>query len=242
VRRTTSDYERIEKAIHALNRDFRRQPKLADLAAAAGLSEYHFHRLFRRWAGISPKRFLEFVTAEHARRLLAASSNVLDVALDAGLSGPGRLHDLTVNVHALTPGEIRRRGAGVTIRHGVHESPFGDCLIALTDRGVCGLSFGDPGAGLQRLRGDWPEAAIEEDPRATQALARRIFDPELWRGAGEPPRLLLRGTNFQVRVWEALLCVPPGAVLSYEALAARVGRPRAVRAAASAVADNPVAF
>ncbi len=159
-----AEYARIEKAIQYLGDHFRRQPDLRDVAREVGLSEYHFHRMFTRWAGIGPKRFLQILTAEHARSLLRETPNVLDAAYGAGLSGPGRLHDLLVNVYAMTPGEMKGEGAGLTIRYGIHPSPFGDCLVAITDRGICGLSFlpgkrsrtwGDSGAGRCSRRTRW---------------------------------------------------------------------------------------
>jgi AraC family transcriptional regulator of adaptative response/methylated-DNA-[protein]-cysteine methyltransferase len=206
-----------------------------------GLSPCHCQRLFRRWAGVSPKRFLQYLTAMHAGALLRGAHNLLEAAAASGLSGSGRLHDLMINVHAATPGEIRQQGAGLTIRYGVHASPFGACFLACTPRGVCALEFlprGTPNAALADLRRRWPQARLEHDAAATRALARRIFR----RGARGRIDLHVRGTNFQIKVWEALLRIPPGAVASYADVARDSGRPRAIRAAASAVADNPVGF
>ena len=239
-----ADYARIEKAILYLEKNFRRQPGLGEVARTAGLSEYHFHRLFTRWAGISPKRFLQFLTAEYARRLLRESPNVLDAAYEAGLSGPGRLHDLIVNIYAVTPVELKEEGAGLTIRYGVHSSPFGECIVAVTERGVCGLSFlsaGRADEALRDLRNRWGRATLRENPRATKAIADRIFDPSRWRDT-PPLALFVQGTNFQVKVWEALVRIPPGCALTYENIAVGVGSPRAVRAVGSAVARNPVGF
>ena len=238
----TSDYQRIEQAIHFLEENFRAQPRLADIARHVGLSEFHFQRLFRRWAGISPKRFLQFLTADYARALLQRSHNVLDASDQAGLSGGGRLHDLMVHLHAVTPGELGRGGTGLVIRYGFCATPFGECLLALTDRGVCHLSFLDPAnrkQTLAELERQWPHATLRPTTREIQALAQRLFAPV---HSGAPLPLLVRGTNLQVKVWEALIRLPPGAVLSYEALAAGVGAPRAVRAVASAVARNPIAW
>ncbi len=241
---STMDYARIEKAILFLEGDFRRQPSLAEAAARVGLSEYHFQRLFRRWAGISPKRFLQYLTAEYARELLRQSRSTLEVAYDAGLSGPGRLHDLLVSVEAMTPGELKRGREGLSIRYGIHPSPFGDCLLALTERGICALAFlVDEGkeVAIEELRGRWPGAQLSEDGAATLPVVRQIFD--LPREHGGPALSLhLKGTNFQLKVWEALLRIPPGSALSYEDVAAEVGTPRAARAVGSAVARNPVAF
>lgn len=238
----TSDYERIERAIHFLEANFRAQPRLEDIARHVGLSEFHFQRLFRRWAGISPKRFLQFLTADYARELLQRSHNVLDATGEAGLSSGGRLHDLMVSLHAVTPGELGRGGAGLVIRYGFAATPFGDCLLALTDRGVCHLSFLDHTKREQavaELAHQWPQATLRQTTREIPALAQRLFAPA--RG-GAPLPLLVRGTNLQVKVWEALIRLPPGAVLSYETLAAGVGAPHAVRAVASAVARNPIAW
>jgi AraC family transcriptional regulator of adaptative response/methylated-DNA-[protein]-cysteine methyltransferase len=238
------DYTRIENAILYIEGNFRGQPDLKEVARNAGLSEYHFHRLFTRWAGISPKRFLQFLTAEYARGLLRESRSVLDAAYEAGLSGPGRLHDLIVNVYAVTPGELKEEGEGLTIRYGVHPSPFGDCLLAITDKGICALAF-LPGRGegeaVEELRARWGKANLVLNPGATKAVAERIFVPAR-RGSTPPLNVIVKGTNFQVKVWEALVRTPPGCAASYEEIAARIGAPAAVRAVGSAIARNPVAF
>jgi AraC family transcriptional regulator of adaptative response/methylated-DNA-[protein]-cysteine methyltransferase len=234
-----SDGTRVERAIRYLEANRREQPDLAEVANAVGLSEYHFQRLFSRWAGVSPKRFLQYLTAEHARRLLDGSRSVLDAALDAGLSGPGRLHDLVVNVHALSPGEAKRRGEGITMRYGYHPSPFGECLLAETERGISGLAFvTDAGReeALDDLAGRWPRAKMTRNDRATRATAQRVF-----ADSGEIA-LDVRGTNFQIRVWEALLRVPEGALTTYSGLARHLGAPKAARAVGSAVAMNPVSY
>ena len=241
--RRITDYERIERAIHYLEANYRHQPDLKELARGAGLSEFHFQRLFRRWAGISPKRFVQYLTAGHAVRLLRESRTNLDAAYDAGLSGGGRLHDLLVNFHAVTPGELKRAGVGLTVQYGFHPSPFGECLIGVTARGVCHLGFVPPEgrrAALAEMTAEWPQARFEEAPRVTAPLARRLFA----RGNGHAPDIDLhvRGTNFQIKVWEALLRIPPGSVVSYEDIAQRIRAPRAVRAVANAVAHNPVAW
>ena len=237
----TNDYERIERAIAYLESHAREQPSLAEVAAEVHLSEFHFQRLFRRWAGVSPKRFLQFLTAEELRRSLRSSHSVLDAAFDAGLSGPGRAHDLLVNVHAMSPGEVKREGSGLVIRYGVHPSPFGDCLIGTTERGVCWLSFQPAGSDepdLDELRQRWPHATLEEDPTDTGRTVEAIFAP----GQGRRPGVFLQGTNFQLRVWEALLRIPSGAVVAYEDLARWLGLPTGARAVASAVAVNPVSY
>ncbi|HSL92175.1 MAG TPA: methylated-DNA--[protein]-cysteine S-methyltransferase [Candidatus Limnocylindrales bacterium] len=239
-----ADYARIEKAILYIEKNFRRQPTLSEVARKVGLSEYHFHRLFTRWAGISPKRFLQFLTAEYARGLLRESPNLLDAAYGAGLSGPGRLHDLIVNVYAVTPGELKGEGAGLTIRYGVHPSPFGDCLLATTEKGICALSFlagRRAGDAAEELRRRWGRAKMVEDPKGTKAVADRIFHPSR-RGSAPPMNVIVKGTNFQLKVWEAIVRIPAGYVSSYQDVAARIGAPGAVRAVGTALARNPVAF
>lgn len=237
----TTDYARIEQAIHYLNEHFQEQPELNALAEHLGLSEYHLQRLFRRWAGISPKRFVQMLTAGYARERLSQSAGILDTAYAAGLSGPGRLHDLTVNIFALTPGEIKAGGADVTITTGIHPTPFGEALIALTERGVCGLQFlvnGDAAAAGAALRAEWPGATLRQNQAETAPVMAAIF------GHGQDQRisLLLRGTNFQVRVWEALLRIPAGALVTYGDVAAHLGQPGASRAVGTAIGRNPVAF
>lgn len=239
-----TDYARIERAIHFLESSAPQQPSLSDVAASVNLSEFHFQRMFTRWAGISPKRFLQFQTTQHAKDLLAASRNVLDVAYRTGLSGGGRLHDLFVTVEAMTPGEFKQGGRGVRISTGVHDTPFGECFIALTERGVCRMSFApetDAGTALAELRRDWPHAVIATDPERTRAVAEQIFR----RDAGastDQLRARLRGTPFQIKVWEALLRIPEGAVASYEDIALAIGRPTAMRAVGTAVGRNPIAY
>ena len=242
------DYDRVEQAILFLEENYRSQPSLEEMAGRVHLSKYHFQRMFSRWAGISPKRFMQVLTLNHARTLLADSQNVLDTALEAGLSGPGRLHDLFVTVEAATPGEIKRGGEGMSIRYGWHASPFGECLLALTERGLCGLAFthaSGRAVALEELRARWPLARLIEDAPATAPTAGRIFA----RGrehAGTPLPLPLplyvQGTNFQVNVWRALLKIPPGALVSYQDVARMIGRPNALRAVGSAVGGNPVAY
>jgi len=238
------EYRRIEKAIQFLEENFRRQPGLKEVARQVGLSEYHFHRLFSRWAGVSPKRFLQFLTADYARRLLRESANVLDAAYETGLTGSGRLHDLIINVYAMTPGELKEEGAGLTIRFGVHPSPFGDCLVAVTDRGICAVSFLSAERGREpreKLESRWSRATFRKSQAETKDVANRIFDLSRWKN-GSPLSVIVRGTNFQVRVWEALVRIPPGCAVSYEQVASRIGAPASARPVGSAVARNPVAF
>ena len=238
-----SDYDRIAQAIRFIEQNHRRQPSLEEVARSVYLSEFHFQRLFRRWVGISPKRFLQFLTVEHAKRRLEECRSVLDATYDAGLSSPGRLHDLFVTLEAVTPGEYKARGAGLRIGYGVHDTPFGPALLAATERGLCSLAFVEedgPGAAVDELRERWSSATVAEDARVTEPLARRIFASD--GDDGQPIPLFVQGTNHQVRVWEALLRVPAGAMVSYEQLAAAAGRPDAVRAVAGAVARNQIGY
>lgn len=234
-------YRLIEQAIHYIEANLQHQPELAEVASAVGLSEYHFQRLFTRWAGISPKRFMQFLTKEQAKQFLDRSENLLDATHQIGLSSLGRLHDLFVATEAVTPGEYKSRGAGVSIRYGIHVTPFGKCLIATTERGICHLGFvdGSEGKAIDNLVAHWKQADMVEDYKSTAPLINRIFlDGE----ADSPLKLHLRGTNFQIKVWEALLNVPAGALTTYEQIAAHIGNPRAVRAVGSAVGDNPIAY
>jgi AraC family transcriptional regulator of adaptative response/methylated-DNA-[protein]-cysteine methyltransferase len=240
----TTDYARIEKAIRYLDRERATAPSLADVAAHVGLSESHFQRMFTRWAGISPKRFVQYRTAEVVKRLLRERRPVLEATYEAGLSGPGRLHDLVVNAEAVTPGELQRGGLGVTVRYGFHPTPFGDCLIAVTARGVCHLAFVEPVSrreALARLEHDWPLAQLLPDQDATRAAAAKAFPPP---GSSALPSLALhvKGTNFQLKVWKALLEIPVGDVTTYGAIATRLGDPKASRAVGSAVGANPVSY
>ena len=238
------DYERIEQAIRFVGDNFRIQPELDDIAGHIGMSEFHFQRLFKRWVGISPKRFLQYVTKENAKHLLEQSESLLSTAYNSGLSGPGRLHDLFINCEAVTPGEYRNRGTGLIIQYAYHLTPFGECLIALTARGICGFYFinqGNRDHYFSVLRKTWPAAQMEENKKNTAPVIEAIFSPEAWQ-KNNPFRLYVQGTNFQIKVWEALLKIPQGMVMSYEDVARKVGQPKAVRAVGSAVARNPVSY
>lgn len=230
------DYDRIAAAIRFLEERRLEQPNLDEAAAHVGLSPAHFQRLFKRWAGVSPKRFLQFLGAEHARRLLQDSHSTLEVADEVGLSGTGRLHDLLVTVHAVTPGQVQARGEGLQIRHGTSDSPFGPVHLGITDRGVCSLQFADEATALQRLQERWPKARLARDPQGTNDMARRIFQDD------ERPPLHLHGTNFQLKVWEALLRVPAGRVTTYGRLAQAMKNPEASRAVGAAVGANVIGY
>ena len=241
------DYQLIAAAITYLEANRQAQPSLDNLAAHLAISPFHLQRLFKRWAGISPKRFLQFLTVEHAKGLLAESHSLLDTAYASGLSGPSRLHDLFVTVEAMTPGEFKHGGKGLHIRYGVHPTPFGDCLLATTERGVCDLHFlnesgtADGTAGeVLALHERWPAAEIVEDCAATEAIAQRIFAPA--SSSAAPLPVLLAGTNFQIKVWGALLRIPPGGVCTYEDIAVGLGRPTAARAVGGAVGANQIAY
>lgn len=242
IEQQSQDYYRVEQALKYLSDHADEQPTLKEVADSLNLSEFHFQRMFTRWVGVSPKRFLQYLTRERAKALLAESHNLLDVALEAGLSGPGRLHDLFIATEAVTPGEYKSRGQGLTISYGFHSSPFGECLLACTPRGLSNLIFvqdGNRTAALKILRRAWPLAQLDEAPHATARLVGRIFGRE--REPGENPLYLhLQGTNFQIKVWEALLAIPPGSLIDYEDLAVYIGLPKAVRAVANAVGKNPI--
>ena len=234
-------YATIAEAIRFVRNRVYEQPSLEEVASHVGLSPHHLQRVFSQWAGISPKRFLQFLTKEHAKALLRDSRDVLTTSLAAGLSGPSRLHDLMVSCEALTPGEVGALGQGMRIQFGFASTPFGDLIAGVTHRGVCHLRFVEPGAGdaaEAELRGDWPRAEFQRSDETAQMLARRMA---ALSGAPNPLTVLVRGTNFQVKVWEALLRIPPGCVASYGDVARTVGSPRAVRAVGTALSHNPVA-
>ncbi len=238
----SNDYRRVEQAIAFLETNFHRQPELKEIAASVNLSEYHFQRLFTRWVGISPKRFLQFLTKERAKELLEKSHDVLGVAYETGLSGPGRLHDLFVTCEAVTPGEFKNKGEGLAIAYGFHPTPFGECLLAMTERGISNLSFvqdGDRAGALDALKDHWRKARLSKDAARTGPLVSQVFAWYIGR-TPSPLHLVLNGTNFQIKVWEALLQIPAGAMVSYEDIAARIGMPGASRAVSNAVAQNPI--
>ncbi len=242
-------YRLIEQAIRYIEANVQRQPNVKEIASAIGLNEYHFQRLLTRWAGISPQRFLQFLTRERAKELLEQSENLLDAAHPVGLSSLSRLRNLFVNAEAVNPGRYRTRGAGLTIRYGIHLTPFGKCLIAVTERGICRLAFvdGNEGSAINRLVEGWRQADLIEDYQFTVPLIARIFsdlmpEPPALDRLDPPLTLHLRGTNFQIKVWEALLGIPAGWVTTYERIAAQIGKPKAVRAVGAAVGDNPIAY
>ncbi|WP_173934564.1 methylated-DNA--[protein]-cysteine S-methyltransferase [Chelativorans sp. Marseille-P2723] len=237
------DYEIVRRVIEKISLDYRNQPSLEALAAELGETPTSLQKVFTRWAGLSPKTFLQAVTLDHARRLLDSGMPLLETALELGLSGPGRLHDLFVTHEALSPGDYKARGRGLTISYGYHQSPFGMALVMVTERGLAGLAFADAGEEalvFADMRSRWPNAAYAEDISATAPYAARIFNPERWR-ADEPLRVVFIGTDFQIRVWEALLRIPMGSGRAYSQIAAGIGCPSA-RAVGAAVGANPVSF
>lgn len=238
------DYERIEMAIRYLEEHFQDQPDLEEVATATGLSPFHFHRLFSRWVGTTPKRFLQYLTVEYAKDRLRESSSVMEAAWDSGLSGSSRLHDLMVTVEAVTPGEFKQGGRDLVVRWGVHPSPFGDCVLGITDRGLCALEFVTQRSSRQveeELTRRWPGAELREALEETEPYLDKLF-PEPGAGPRGPFTLLIKGTNFQLQVWQALLQIPPGYLTSYGAIARHLGRPGASRAVGQAVGWNPISY
>lgn len=239
------DYATVRRVIEMITEDYREQPGLDDIAGRLGQSPTQLQKTFTRWAGLSPKAFLQAVTLDHAKRLLRQEElPLLETSFEVGLSGPGRLHDLFVTHEAMSPGEWKARGAGLTIRYGLHPSPFGQALVMITDRGLAGLAFADEADGMdafEDMSSRWPNADYVEDREATASYAQRIFDPKRW-DPREPLRIVLIGSDFQVRVWEALLRIPLGCAVTYSSIAERLGQPTASRAVGAAVGRNPISF
>jgi AraC family transcriptional regulator of adaptative response/methylated-DNA-[protein]-cysteine methyltransferase len=239
-----ADYDVVRRAIGHIRGHWREQPEIEAIAEAAGVTPTELHHLFRRWAGLTPKAFLQALTLDGARQLLRESASVLDATYEVGLSGPGRLHDLFVTHEAMSPGEWKSGGEGLTIRFGFHPSPFGSALVMATERGLAGLAFADPGeepAALTDMKRRWPRATYVEDSARTATIAKRIFDPTQWQQK-EPLRVVLIGTDWEVRVWETLLQIPMGRLVTYSDIAGKVRSPAAARAVGAAVGKNPVSF
>jgi AraC family transcriptional regulator of adaptative response/methylated-DNA-[protein]-cysteine methyltransferase len=244
LKQAASDYEVVRQNLDYLREHWREQPSLEALAERNGLSAAHLQRLFIRWAGLSPKAFVQALTIDHARKLLRESASVLETSYEVGLSGPGRLHDLFVTHEGMSPGSYKAKGKGLTIRYGFHDCPFGRVLLMMTDQGICGLAFADPGqeaAALSDMRGRWPEASYLEEPAATGPQVARIFTPASWK-AEQPLRIVFIGTEFETRVWQTLLKVPLGRATTYSDIAGHIGNARASRAVGAAVGRNPISF
>lgn len=240
---TELNYERVAQAIEYLGRNFREQPDLPAVAAQVHLSPEHFQRIFTEWAGVSPKKFTQFLTVDYLRSRIHRFDSVQEAADAAGLSAQSRVYDLFVNIEGVTPEEFRRRGKGTRIRYGFHPTPFGECFIAATERGICGLSFindSSPQVELGRFEQKWAFAQIEADQAFTQQLVAQIFTNPQPQKAGLS--LLLQGTKFQLKVWEALLRIPPGSLSTYEQIAQSIDRPAAARAVGTAIGSNPVGY
>src|SRR3954471_13293989 len=238
------DYDSVRRAIGFMHGQWREQPSIEAVADAVHVTPDELHHLFRRWAGLKPKAFMQALTLDHAKGLLRNSASVLDAALDSGLSGPGRLHDLFVTHEAMSPGEWKNGGAGMTFRYGYHPSPFGPAIVIASGRGLAGLAFADPGgeaAAFADMKRRWPNATYVEDRDGTAGLALRIFDTKMWR-PDQPLRVVLIGTDFEVRVWETLLKIPMGRAVSYSDIANKIKNPKASRAVGAAVGRNPVSF
>ena len=239
-----ADYDVVRRAIGHIRGHWREQPEIEAIAEAAGVTPTELHHLFRRWAGLTPKAFLQALTLDGARQLLRDSASVLDATYEVGLSGPGRLHDLFVTHEAMSPGEWKTGGEGLTIRFGFHPSPFGSALVMATERGLAGLAFADPGeepAALADMKARWPRAIYVEDSARTAIVAKRIFDQSQWQPS-QPLRVVLIGTDWEVRVWEALMQIPMGRLVTYSDIAGKVRSPAAARAVGAAVGKNPVSF
>jgi AraC family transcriptional regulator of adaptative response/methylated-DNA-[protein]-cysteine methyltransferase len=239
-----ADYDVVRRAIGHIRGHWREQPEIEAIAEAAGVTPTELHHLFRRWAGLTPKAFLQALTLDGARQLLRDSASVLDATYEVGLSGPGRLHDLFVTHEAMSPGEWKSGGEGLTVFFGFHPSPFGSALVMATERGLAGLAFADPGeeaAALADMKARWPRATYVENSARTAAIARRIFDSSQWQ-QNKPLRVVLIGTDWEVRVWETLLQIPMGRLTTYSDIASKIQKPAAARAVGAAVGKNPVSF
>ena len=236
-----TDYQRIEKAIDFLSKNFRQQPDLDQVAREVHLSPFHFQRLFKEWAGVSPKKFLQYISLEHSKQLLKQNLTLADASFETGLSGTSRLHDLFVSIEGMTPGEYKNDGESLHINYSFAETPFGDILVASTDKGICHISFSnDEKEELKFLRSRFPKATFVQKTDMLQQNALQIFRKD-WSDLGKI-KLHLKATPFQLKVWEALLKIPFGNVTTYSTIAASIESPNASRAVGTAVGDNPVAF
>lgn len=254
AKRLSEDYERIENAIRFIRENHINQPELAAIAAQVSMSEFHFQRLFTRWVGVSPKKFLQYLTIQHAKAAIRKSRSLFEAALDSGLSGSSRLHDLFVNFEAMTPGEYKARGKDIEIAYGFYDSPFGEYLLAITHNGICGLSFVSGKnrlSSVNEIKDRWPQSVVYENREATKSYSESIREQftreqftreQFTQRGGNKPRCFVKGTPFQIKVWQALLKIPYGTLVSYKDIAIMIGMPNSVRAAANAIAHNSIAF
>lgn len=242
-REQSDDYRRVEQAIRFIEKNVTTQPSLEDIAQSVHMSKHHFSRMFKRWAGLSPIQFLHFLTLDHTKKHLASSESLLEASLSAGLSSPGRLHDLFINFEAMTPGEFKNKGAGLTITYGFAFTPFGECLLATTARGICYLGFveSDKEELLSQLNATWPDSSFIEDTTTIAPLVCNIFQSNR-RNIPKPITLLVKGTNFQINVWKALLTIPEGTIVSYKDIARSLKMPKSSRAVGNALAINPIGY
>lgn len=235
------NYNRIEKAIRHLAGNYSRQPSLEEAASVVNLSESHFQRIFTEWAGVSPKTFIRYISLQKAKSSLHRNATLFDAAIDAGLSGTGRLHDLFVKIEGMTPGEYKNGGLSLTIRYSVHESPFGGVMVASTERGICKISFlGDGREPEDILRKEFPNAGIQKQSASEHSEALHLFKRDV--SELKNVQLHVKGTPFQINVWEALMKIPEGSVRNYSEVAEQIGKPNASRAVGSAIAKNPIAY
>lgn len=244
MEKQTHDYDLVKHTLAFISENWREQPSLETLADQAGLSPTHLQRLFTRWAGLSPKAFLQAVTLDHARGLLRDSASILDASYELGLSGPGRLHDLFVTHEGMSPGIYKAHGRGLNISYGFHDCPFGRALILITSEGLAGLAFADHGkekSALADMTARWPEATYVENQQATAPYAKRIFESERWK-PDQPLKIVFIGTDFEIRVWETILRIPFGKASTYSDIASHIGNPKAARAVGTAVGKNPISF
>ena len=244
MEKQTHDYDLVKHTLAFISENWRDQPSLETLADQAGLSPTHLQRLFTRWAGLSPKAFLQAVTLDHARGLLRDSASILDASYELGLSGPGRLHDLFVTHEGMSPGIYKAHGRGLNITYGFHDCPFGRALILITSEGLAGLAFADHGkekSALADMTSRWPEATYVENQQAAAAYAKRIFESERWK-PDQPLKIVFIGSDFEIRVWETLMRIPFGKASTYSDIASHIGKPKAARAVGAAVGKNPISF
>ena len=236
------NYQRIEEAIRFMTKNVTEQPDLDAVAKALHLSPFHFQRLFTEWVGISPKKFLQFLTTEYLKTKLNATRSLIEAANKAGLSSQSRVYDLFVTIEAVTPQEFKTQGAGIQIAYGFHETPLGECLLATTERGICGLSFvqnNDRETAFLELKNKWANAQFVENQEYTEGVVQQIFSA---KASDRKFNLLVKGTNFQLQVWQALLHIPSGNVASYQTIAQNIGNPKALQAVGTAIGANPIGF